>query len=954
MKYFTTIILVACNFFAYSQPTTPVLLIETGLHEEKCYKISTDAAGKYLLTCSRDKTARLWDAATGKLLNIFRIPIGSKTEGRLYASALSADSKIAALGGDTGEEWDSTYCIYLVNTQTGMIIHRVTGLPEVISDLKFSPDGKWLAVGLKEGNGVRIFDTGDWKEYKKLSGCTSDIMDMAFKPGGGFATACYDGKLSVYDNRFELITTKSDLTGKLIYSISFDPTGKLLAIGYDDVTAVEVRNAADLSLLYSPSVAGAESLKYGFDQVCFSADGSILYAGGTFGDTANDKSIVRSWKDGGRGSHTDLAVMRNSVMDMKALPNGSIAVLGYTPDIAVINSSNAINWHLISSKLKLNQHDRSDFKINDKGSSISFTAVGKDAYGFDVPLRKLLQESSTYTSPVTDLSGIMVTNWRSNNSPAINGKKITFLTESETCRSADINSNGKQIVLGTTRHLYLSDANANKIWENSTGQSAWAVNISGNDKVVTAAMDDGTIRWYNMADGKELLAFYLHDDMKRWVLFTPSGYYDASAGAEDFLGWHVNNGPDKTPSFYPVSRFREKFYRPDIIDLIFETFNEKEAIALANKRKGIKENGTAINDISKKPPPLVSIISPSSGTAVSSSLISISFSINTPSDAPAKDIKVLVNGRPVHIEGEIKKDASGAQKIDVKIPKEDCTITLLAENANGTSPEANLLLKWKPLEIEDMKDPVVSKPNLYILAIGISDYNKPEYKLGLAAKDAGDFSAAMTKQKGGLYKEIDIKTLTEKEATKVNIIDGLQWIQDKTTKNDMAMIFFAGHGKNDKNGFYYMLPVDADKDRLRSTCIDFIEVKKTQSTIEGKVIIFIDACHSGGLAGEAETDINGLINLLTSNIKGAGTITFSSSTSKELSFEDISWGNGAFTKALIEGLNGAALQEGEKEISYIDLAAYIARRVKRLTADKQHPTFVPTPNTPDFPIAAKH
>ena len=59
-----------------------------------------------------------------------------------------------------------------------------------------------------------------------------------------------------------------------------------------------------------------------------------------------------------------------------------------------------------------------------------------------------------------------------------------------------------------------------------------------------AAYADGTIRWHRLSDGKELLAFFPHKDKKRWVLWTPSGYYDASPGGEELIGWHVSNGKD--------------------------------------------------------------------------------------------------------------------------------------------------------------------------------------------------------------------------------------------------------------------------------------------------------------------------------------------------------------------------------------------------------------------------
>jgi WD40 repeat protein len=103
-----------------------------------------------------------------------------------------------------------------------------------------------------------------------------------------------------------------------------------------------------------------------------------------------------------------------------------------------------------------------------------------------------------------------------------------------------------------------------EIWGIPAPWLIWAVNISGNGKVAVAGLGDGTIRRYRMKDGKEIPALFPHSDRKRWVLWTPSGYYDASARAEDLTGWHINNGKDKAADFFPVSQFRSDYNRPDL------------------------------------------------------------------------------------------------------------------------------------------------------------------------------------------------------------------------------------------------------------------------------------------------------------------------------------------------------------------------------------------------------
>ena len=55
------------------------------------------------------------------------------------------------------------------------------------------------------------------------------------------------------------------------------------------------------------------------------------------------------------------------------------------------------------------------------------------------------------------------------------------------------------------------------------------------------------------------------------------------------------------------------------------------------------------------------------------------------------------------------------------------------------------------------------------------------------------------------------------------------------------MIFYAGHGINDNNGIFYMLPVAADLERIRATCLNFEELKQTVSSIAGKSVTTIEA-----------------------------------------------------------------------------------------------------------------
>jgi uncharacterized caspase-like protein len=232
----------------------------------------------------------------------------------------------------------------------------------------------------------------------------------------------------------------------------------------------------------------------------------------------------------------------------------------------------------------------------------------------------------------------------------------------------------------------------------------------------------------------------------------------------------------------------------------------------------------------------------------------------------------------------------------------------------------------------------------------VSKYMDQSLKLQFASKDAFDFAEVMKNQSGKLYSDVVVKLLTDEKATKEEILDGLEWILRETTSKDVAMIFFAGHGVNDPTGNFYFLPVNVDLERLKKTGVPFYEIKTTIESIAGKVILFVDACHSGNVMGgrRGEIDITGVINELTSAENGA--VVFASSTGRQYSLEDPIWNNGAFTKALVEGLSSKADYTGKGKITINMLELYISERVKELTKGRQTPTVTKPKTIPDFPI----
>jgi uncharacterized caspase-like protein len=165
------------------------------------------------------------------------------------------------------------------------------------------------------------------------------------------------------------------------------------------------------------------------------------------------------------------------------------------------------------------------------------------------------------------------------------------------------------------------------------------------------------------------------------------------------------------------------------------------------------------------------------------------------------------------------------------------------------------------------------------------------------------------------------------------------------------VLFLAGHGLTDEKQTYWFLPADATQDQAHGKGLSQDDVRRALKDAQGKVIWFLDTCHAGGVEKRSPVDVNTLINAVTSAENG-GIVAFASSTGAESSIESSAWKNGAFTKALIEGVEqGKAMAFGRDAITTSLLDAFLQARVSELTDGRQHPVMQRPLQEPDFTIA---
>ena len=316
-------------------------------------------------------------------------------------------------------------------------------------------------------------------------------------------------------------------------------------------------------------------------------------------------------------------------------------------------------------------------------------------------------------------------------------------------------------------------------------------------------------------------------------------------------------------------------------------------------------------------------------------------------DDPVERIDLIINGRPVKSYGlpihPLSSNMEATGSLDVTLTQHVSQVGLIAWSGNLASQAVQVKITW------DNAPDAVRK--LYALIVGVSNYADPAMALKYAAKDANDFAKALADQKGRYYADVEVRVITDRDVTRANLIEGLQWLEKKATDpNDVSMLFLAGHGMTDEKQTYWFYTSDANDDNIRIRGVSQDELRRSLQSLQGKVVWFLDTCHAGSAAKRSRVDVNILVNTVSASENG-GIVVFASSTGRQVSVESADLGNGAFTKAVVEGMLGRANLLGDGFITTSSLDYYVARRVAQITEQQQTPVMERPPEEPDFPIA---
>lgn len=469
---------------------------------------------------------------------------------------------------------------------------------------------------------------------------------------------------------------------------------------------------------------------------------------------------------------------------------------------------------------------------------------------------------------------------------------------------------------------------------------------------VMAGVDNGFLYFFDDKTGAlKLKAFSI--DEHGFFYITPDHYYFASKSSLDAVSARFDG------KLLDFKQLDIRYNRPDKVLEVFP-FYSKEYLSLLKKARKKRLEKLNIDPQQKfEPDQLPELSTNFNEFPLQTELPSLKLKVKASSPkSPLKALHIVINGVPQF----------GVNGIDIASLNAEHEVELLL--TTGTNKIESYVETVDGYESIRQKVVVQYKqkydPHLYVLSIGSGTFESADFNLKYAAKDASELSTLFGNNK--TFNSTTTIQMTGKEVTRDLVFQQLEVLK-KAKRNDVVIVFFAGHGLLDYKLDYYLSTFDMNFNAPEEKGISMAELETAMANLpcQNKILL-LDACHSGELdkdevismsdvADQEDDDIQFRKGLKSVGLEGSqsvfelsknifadlrrnnGVITISSAGADEFALEGGKWKNGAFTYAILDGLSsGAADLNGDKKVTSNELSRYLFQKVPELTQGKQTPT----------------
>jgi len=330
--------------------------------------------------------------------------------------------------------------------------------------------------------------------------------------------------------------------------------------------------------------------------------------------------------------------------------------------------------------------------------------------------------------------------------------------------------------------------------------------------------------------------------------------------------------------------------------------------------------------------PVLNILFPTDQSSFHTDMVKVKYQLLASGLESSTKLFVSVNG--VRKQLDITPSAEQTNTVEIDVPEKDCTITLFAENEGGSCQSNTVKLIREDI---DMNSPA----RLFCVSVGV----------GSSSKSARDFARVVTKKQGSPYAEIQMKVLTDKEATRADLAEAVEWLQQETRPNDICLFYYAGNGFRDVKDHFYFIPYGGADDKLIN-CLNAKDFATMTSHINCKLLVFADVICTVDPVNHISTTTH-FAEQLKSSKKNMVIYASSTDEMKAGLFKTNNFfikTNSVFTKTLISAFNDGDRQPNEKGLSTKSLGNFILKEVQRNGGSAQIPAYICPPGMEPFNI----
>jgi WD40 repeat protein len=960
-------------------------------HRDRVIDVAFSPDGDFILTGSRDSTALLWDRHTGRVVRPLRSPGGG-----FYAVAFSPDGQYIATGRQYGwvELWDRggqrLWGIKGHNAWVGSIafssdgkmllsgsgdgrakLWRVDGTQidtfgkghGDITAVAFAPDDASVAVAATDGTALHLTLDGD--TLGRIENKTN-LHDIAFaSDGNSIWTANDDGTVKSWnpDGTPRATIAAHD---QAVLALAFDRHGQAFVTGSADFTARRRDLSGRLQQTYRGYAQAVIAAAFSRDgqramtgyradaarfwqldatvvlpfyrrigmlkAVAFHPERPVLVTGQNAGALRRweiGSAAPQQWQGHTSGGHINSIALS---------PDGQLALTGGDDGLAIL-------WNTITGQ-RLLPLLRQDSPV---------TAVAIDAVN-----RVYLTGSTSGVGRLWNAAGVLLDTFRhadwiraaafspdgrylltgSDDRTAVlrdrGGQKITVFRSAGPVRAVAFAPDGQSVfAAGADKTAQRWDLAGNPL-QTFSGHAGPvnAVACSPDGAWLLTGSSDHTAKIWDAGSGR-LRATLIALDSSDWVVTSPSGLFDASAGAMERLYFVVGD------EIVELEQLKERYFEPGLLDKIvhgseagLRTVDKLEALALP-PRIGVTLDGDRL---------LVEL---------------------APRNGGIGPVALLLDGR---IELEPDVNPGRATRFTVDLGAYDRhffhhrdsinRISLRAYNRYGWLKGPPLRLDYRPTDAtaENPRanwDRQLDSIRFFAVIVGTSTYRGHHLNLTYPADDAAAFAAALRTAGSPLFgRRLDVTLLTTAgsvEPRKKAIAAALARVAAEAGPRDILLVYLSGHGlvypANSEQGQFFYLTTELFSDKLDDPAVRQ-EQAIAQDTLQAwlravkarKRILILDACNSGSLVeawAPGRKALNSDQRRALERMKDrSGMFVLAGSAADKASYEASRYGHGLLTYSLLTNMpRVAAAKAGPVDVA--TLFGLVREDVPRLALELQ-------------------